>query len=101
MFDGVDRAIIDGEEDGFVRVHVKKGSDRILGATIVNRNAGDMISEVTVAMKAGASLGVIGGTIHPYPTQAEALRKVANQMRRARFSQKQKSFLRRWFSWTR
>ena len=100
-FDGVDRAIIDGEEDGFVRVHVKKGSDRILGATIVNRNAGDMISEVTVAMKAGASLGVIGGTIHPYPTQAEALRKVANQMRRARFSEKQKLFLRRWFSWTR
>jgi len=100
-FDGVDRAIIDGEEDGFVRVHVKKGGDRILGATIVNRNAGDMISEVTVAMKADVGLGVIGGTIHPYPTQAEALRKVANQMRRARFSQKQKSFLRRWFSWTR
>ena len=100
-FDEVDRAVLDGEDDGFARVHLKKGGDRILGATIVGGHAGEMISEITVAMKAGAGLGVIGSTIHPYPTQADALRKVANQMRRARFSDRQKSLLSRWFGWTR
>ena len=100
-FDEVDRAVLDGEEDGFARIHLRKGTDRILGATIVGGDAGNMISEVTVAMKAGAGLGTIGGTIHPYPTQAEALRKAANQMRRARFSDSQKRLLSRWFGWRR
>ena len=100
-FDEVDRAVLDGEEDGFARIHLRKGTDRILGATIVGGNAGNMISEVTVAMKAGAGLGTIGGAIHPYPTQAEALRKVANQLRRARFSAGQKRLLTRWFAWRR
>ena len=97
----VDRAVLDGEEEGFARIHVKKGTDTILGATIVAGNAGNMISEVTLAMKAGAGLGTIGSTIHPYPTQAEVLRKAANQMRKARFSGRQKSILSRWFRWTR
>lgn len=99
--DEVDRAVLEGEDDGFVRVHLKKGSDRILGATIVAGHAGEMISELTLAMKTGAGLGAIAGTIHPYPTQADALRKVANQVRRARFSARQKSLLSRWFAWTR
>src|SRR3989442_13928515 len=51
--DEVDRAILDGEEDGFARMHVKKGTDRLVGATIVAGHAGELISEVTVAMKAG------------------------------------------------
>ena len=97
----VDRAILDGEDEGFVRVHLKKGTDRILGATIVAGNAGNMISEVTVAIKAGAGLSTIGRTIHPYPTQAEALRLVANLMRKTRFSRTQKSLLGRWFAWNR
>ena len=97
----VDRAILDGEDEGFVRVHLKKGTDRILGATIVAGNAGNMISEVTVAIKAGAGLSTIGRTIHPYPTQAEALRRVANLMRKTRFSRTQKSLLGRWFAWSR
>ena len=100
-FDEVDRAVLDGETDGFARVHVKKGTDDILGATIVAGHAGSLISEITVAMKAGVGLGVIGGTIHPYPTQSEAVRKVANLMRKSRFSARQKSILGRWFSWTR
>lgn len=100
-FDEVDRAVLDGDDEGFARVHVKKGTDRILGATIVGNHAGDMISEVTLAMKTGAGLGAIGNTIHPYPTQAEALRKVANQLRRARFSAGQRALLTRWFSWHR
>ena len=98
-FDEVDRAILDGDDEGFARVHVKKGTDQILGATIVGAGAGNLISEVTVAMKARAGLGVIGATIHPYPTQAEALRKVANQLRRARFSERQRAILGRVFAW--
>ena len=100
-FDEVDRAILDGADEGFTRVHVKRGTDEIVGATIVGGNAGNVISEVTVAMKARAGLAVIGGTIHPYPTQAEALRKVANQLRRARFSERQKTLLTRLFAWRR
>ena len=100
-FDEVDRAVLDGEDDGFVRVHLKRGGDRILGATIVGAHAGELISELTLAMQAGAGLGVIGSTIHPYPTQADALRKVANQVRRARFSARQQALLSRWFRWTR
>ena len=99
--DEVDRAVLDGETDGFARVHVKRGTDTIIGATIVAGHAGSLISEITVAMKAGAGLGLIGGTIHPYPTQSEAIRKAANLMRKARFSARQKSILGRWFSWTR
>ncbi len=97
----VDRAILDGEDAGFARVHVRKGTDRILGATIVAADAGNLITEVSVAMKAGAGLGTIGGTIHPYPTQAEALRKAANQMRKARFTGRQKAILSRLFAWRR
>ena len=100
-FKEVDRAVLDGESDGFARVHVRKGTDTILGATIVAGHAGEMISEVTVAMRCGAGLGTIGGTIHPYPTQAEALRKLANMVRRERFSARQRSVLSRWFRWTR
>ena len=97
----VDRAVLDGEDAGFARVHVRRGTDRILGATVVAADAGNLISEVTVAMKAGAGLGVIGAAIHPYPTQAEAWRKAANQMRRARFSHRQQAILSRLFAWRR
>ena len=97
----VDRAVLDGEDAGFARVHVRKGTDRILGATVVAADAGNLISEVTVAMKAGAGLGAIGSAIHPYPTQAEAWRKAANQMRRARFSDRQRAILTRLFAWRR
>ncbi len=100
-FAEVDRAVLDGEDAGFARVHVRKGTDRILGATVVAADAGNLISEVTVAMKAGAGLGTIGSAIHPYPTQAEAWRKAANQMRKARFSDRQRAILSRLFAWRR
>ncbi len=99
--DEVDRAVLDGEDAGFARVHVKKGTDVIVGATIVASDAGNLISEVSVAMKAGAGLGVLGNTIHPYPTQADALRKAANQMQRARFTARQRAILGRLFAWRR
>ena len=97
----IDRAVIDGKEDGFVKVLVKRNTDKIVGATIVAADAGNLISEITVAMKAGVGLSTIGATIHPYPTQADALRKAAHQMRKIRFSGRQKSLLRRFFAWRR
>jgi pyruvate/2-oxoglutarate dehydrogenase complex dihydrolipoamide dehydrogenase (E3) component len=99
--DEVDRAILDGQTDGFARVHVKKGTDKILGATIVAAHAGEMISEFTVLMKSGRGLKTLTGTIHPYPTQAEVIKKVANAWRKARFTESQKNILKKWFAWTR
>lgn len=78
----VDRAIADGETEGFVKVLHRRGSDQILGATIVAENAGDMISEVTLAMVTKQGLNAISGVIHPYPTQAEGIRKAADAYRR-------------------
>jgi pyruvate/2-oxoglutarate dehydrogenase complex dihydrolipoamide dehydrogenase (E3) component len=97
----VDRAILDGQPEGFVKVHVRKGSDRILGATIVARHAGEMISELTLAMVAGKGLSTIGATIHPYPTQAEAIRKVADLWGRTRLTPTVKRWMERWLRWTR
>ncbi len=100
-FAEVDRAVADGEEDGFVKVHVKKGSDTILGATIVARHAGDMIGEVVLAMTAGVGLGTLGATIHPYPTQAEALKHAGDAFNRTRLTPFAKSLLSRWLRWSR
>jgi pyruvate/2-oxoglutarate dehydrogenase complex dihydrolipoamide dehydrogenase (E3) component len=99
--DEVDRAVLDGEDEGFARVHVRKGTDKILGATIVAAHAGEMIGELTLAMKAGAGLGTLTRTIHPYPTQAEVIRKVANAWRKTALTQGKKRILRRWFAWMR
>jgi pyruvate/2-oxoglutarate dehydrogenase complex dihydrolipoamide dehydrogenase (E3) component len=82
----LDRAVLDGANDGFVRVHLKKGSDRILGATLVAEHAGDMIGELALAITAKVGLGAIGATIHPYPTQGEVIRKAADAWRRAKLT---------------
>jgi pyruvate/2-oxoglutarate dehydrogenase complex dihydrolipoamide dehydrogenase (E3) component len=100
-FSDVDRAILEGADEGFVKVHVKKGTDQIVGATIVARNAGDMISEITLAMTHGLGLAKIGSTIHPYPTQAEAIRKLGDQYSRTLFTPLVKSAFKRWLAWTR
>jgi pyruvate/2-oxoglutarate dehydrogenase complex dihydrolipoamide dehydrogenase (E3) component len=97
----VDRAILDGEDEGLARVHVKKGTDQIIGATIVASHAGDMISEYTLAMKGGLGLNAIASTIHPYPTQAEVIKKTANAWRKTTLSEGKKRFLKKLFSWTR
>ncbi len=82
----VDRAVLDGETEGFLRVHLKRASDRILGATLVAEHAGEMVSEIGVAMVNGVGLGGIGRTIHPYPTQAEVFRKAADAWRRRKLT---------------
>ncbi|HEX3203225.1 MAG TPA: mercuric reductase [Nitrospiraceae bacterium] len=99
--DEVDRAILDGEENGFARIHVKKGTDRIVGATIVAAHAGDMISEVTTLMKTGHGIKTLTGTIHPYPTQAEVIKKAGVLWRKAHFTEGTKRLLQKWFEWTR
>lgn len=71
-----DRAILEGREGaaaGFVRVHCAAGTDTILGATVVASHAGDLVSEITLAMQAKVGLGAVGRVIHPYPTQAEGV----------------------------
>ena len=93
LFDDVDRALADGEEDGFVKIHYQKGSDKILGATIVARHAGEMISEITTAIVGKVGLGALAGAIHPYPTQAEAIKKAADAYRRTLLTPRSKMFL--------
>jgi len=85
-FSDVDRGIVDGETEGFVKIHVKKGTDQILGATIVGSHAGDMISEITVAMQGGMGLGKLANVIHPYPTAAEAIRQCGDAYNRGRLT---------------
>ncbi len=98
-FEHVDRAILEGATEGFVKIHVAEGTDRIKGATIVATNAGDMISEVTLAMTHGLGLKKIGSTIHPYPTQAEAIRKLGDQYNRTRLTPRIKWLFKKWLSW--
>jgi pyruvate/2-oxoglutarate dehydrogenase complex dihydrolipoamide dehydrogenase (E3) component len=93
----VDRAVVESEEEGFAKVLTKKGSDRILGATIVAERAGDLIHEFVLAMKAGVGLTTISRTIHAYPTYAEIARKVADAQQKARLTPFAKRLLRwRW-----
>lgn len=100
-FSHLDRAILDGESEGFVKVHVKPGTDRILGATVVARHAGEMIGELTLAMRAGLGLRTLSDTIHPYPTQAEAIRKVGDAYQRTRLTGFVKWLFAKWLNWTR
>lgn len=97
----VDRAILEGRTSGMVRVHVRKGTDKIISATIVAPHAGDMISEITLAMTSGLGLGSIANTIHPYPTQAEAIRQTADAFNRTRLTPLVKWLFSRWLAWGR
>ncbi len=84
----VDRAILDGADEGFLRVHVEKGSKegKILGATLVAEHAGDMIGELCLAVTHGIGLGKIASVIHPYPTQGEVVKKAADTWRRGKLT---------------
>ena len=80
----VDRAVTDGDEEGFLKIHVREGTDEILGATIVARHAGEMINELSLAITAGIGLAELGRVIHAYPTQADAIKMAADAYYRAR-----------------
>lgn len=92
-FSTVDRAIADGEEAGFVKILHQQGTDKILGATIVARHAGEMISEVTTAIVNNIGLSKLANVIHPYPTQAEAIKKAADAYRRTLLTPRSQFFL--------
>jgi len=95
----VDRAVLDGDENGLLKVHVRQGSDRILGATLVARHAGEMISEITLAIVSGTGLSTLAETIHPYPTQAEAIKQAADAYNRTRLTPTVKKLMETFFSW--
>jgi pyruvate/2-oxoglutarate dehydrogenase complex dihydrolipoamide dehydrogenase (E3) component len=97
----VDRAIAEGETEGFLKVFCKKGTDTIIGATIVGGHAGEMISEITTGMVAGMGLGSFSGVIHPYPTRAEVIRKAADGYNRTKLTPTVSRLLERWFRFLR
>jgi pyruvate/2-oxoglutarate dehydrogenase complex dihydrolipoamide dehydrogenase (E3) component len=101
QFDAVDRAILDGETGGLVKIHVAAGTDRIVGATVVASHASEMLSELTLAIGKGIGLGAIADVIHPYPTQAEAIRKLGDQCNRTRLTPRVKWLFEGWLKWTR
>jgi len=94
----IDRAITDSEEIGFVKIHIRDGSDTILGATIVSRHAGDMINEITLAMVAGIGLRTLAKVIHAYPTKTEAIREAAMAYNRTRLTPRVLARLHRWLA---
>jgi pyruvate/2-oxoglutarate dehydrogenase complex dihydrolipoamide dehydrogenase (E3) component len=95
----VDRAVTDGEEEGFVKIHVRQGTDRILGATVVARHAGEMINGLSLAISSGIGLRALARVIHTYPTQAEAIKMAADAYNRTRLTPTLKSLTRRWLAW--
>lgn len=99
--DDLDRAIADGAAYGFVRVLTVPGKDRILGVTLVGEHAGDLLAEFVLAMKHGLGLNKILGTIHTYPTLAEANKSVAGEWKRAHAPQRLLAWLQRYHAWRR
>ncbi|MFN3566589.1 MAG: FAD-dependent oxidoreductase, partial [Burkholderiaceae bacterium] len=99
--DDLDRAIADGEAHGFVKVLTQPGTDRILGATIVGEHAADLLAEYVLAMKHGLGMNKILGTIHVYPTLAEANKYAAGNWKRATVTQGQWAFLAAFQAWQR
>lgn len=99
--DDLDRAIADGTDTGFVKVLTAAGSDRILGVTIVGEHAGDLIAEYVLAMKHGLGLNKILGTIHIYPTLAEANKFAAGEWKKAHAPQRVLAWLARYHRWQR
>ena len=97
----VDRAITDGEGDGFVKIHLRSGSDRILGATVVARHAGEMINGISLAIEEGIGLRALAKVINAYPTQAEAFKKAADAYNRTRLTPTIKYISQRWLAWCR
>jgi pyruvate/2-oxoglutarate dehydrogenase complex dihydrolipoamide dehydrogenase (E3) component len=97
----VDRAILDGETEGFARVHYDKKTAKLLGGTIVARHAGEMLGELTLAITAKQSVSVLSSTIHTYPTQAEALRKIGDAYMRTKLTPTVKKVFAKWLAWRR
>ncbi len=96
----VNRAATDGEEEGFAKVHVRKGTDRIVGATVVGAHAGELITPLTLAIGNGVGLGAFANLIYPYPTLAEVLKATAGAYTRTRLTPAAKRLFGLWFRLT-
>jgi pyruvate/2-oxoglutarate dehydrogenase complex dihydrolipoamide dehydrogenase (E3) component len=99
-FPNIDRGAADGAE-GFVKVLTGKGTDRIVGATVVGPHAGELVGTLSVAMTNGVGLKKLAGTVFPYPTYTEAVKKVADQYNRTRLTPRAKWLLGAWLRWFR
>lgn len=99
--DDLDRAIADGAAHGFVKILTEPGKDRILGVTIVGEHSGDLMAEFVLAIKHGLGLNKILGTIHAYPTWAEANKYAAGEWKRAHSPQRVLAWLEKYHSWRR
>ena len=99
--DDLDRAIADSEAHGFVKVLTVPGKDTILGVTIVGTHAGDLLAEYVLAMKHGLGLNKILGTIHTYPTLAEANKYAAGEWKRAHAPEKLLTYVKKFHDWKR
>jgi pyruvate/2-oxoglutarate dehydrogenase complex dihydrolipoamide dehydrogenase (E3) component len=97
----VDRAVLESEAEGFARVHVARGTGRILGATLVASHAGELIGEIAVAMKAGLSMSALGVVVHPYPTQSEAWKRLGDEWNRTRLTPGMRRLLHTLLRWRR
>lgn len=95
----VDRALLDGQDQGFAVVHTRRGTGRVVGATIVAAHAGEMIGEITLLMTRKLSLGTLASTIHCYPTQVEVLKRIADSYQRTRLTPRVAGLLRTWLKW--
>jgi pyruvate/2-oxoglutarate dehydrogenase complex dihydrolipoamide dehydrogenase (E3) component len=95
----VDRAILDGELAGFALVHCRRGTGQVVGATIVNEHAGDMIGELSLLMTSKLSLAALSNAIHCYPTHVEILKRLGDQYQRARLTPRIASWLRWVLQW--
>ena len=95
----IDRAVLDGHPEGFIRVHARRGSATILGATIVAERAGELIGEITQVMTHRLSLKDLSSTIHPYPTVGAGISKIGDQYNRTRLTPLVKGLLAKWFAW--
>jgi pyruvate/2-oxoglutarate dehydrogenase complex dihydrolipoamide dehydrogenase (E3) component len=95
LLEDVDRAVVESEDAGFAKILTGKGSDNILGATIIAPHASDLLHEFMLAMKAGVGLGTIASTIHAYPTFAELARKAGDKYNKTRLTPRAKKI----FTW--
>jgi pyruvate/2-oxoglutarate dehydrogenase complex dihydrolipoamide dehydrogenase (E3) component len=100
-FGELDRGRTDGGDDGYAELLIGAGGDRILGATIVGRDAGEQLAPIAVLMSTGKGLRALGSLVLPYPTRSEYLRRLADAWNRTRLTPRAASTLRWWLEHTR
>jgi dihydrolipoamide dehydrogenase len=95
----LDRAVCDRESEGFIKVLTQKGTDQILGVTLVGSHAGDLLHELTLAMHQKIGLKKVAQMIHIYPTLAEVSKRIADSYQRTRLTEGTKKLFKRYFKW--